>query len=315
MYPHLNRSSMFGPFQSTLEDANDSIRTPLKYADIYILATNEPLKPMDSIDMYFECHGSNSSLSSNEFYYFLGIERDNYIKNKAPLFVYRMSDESSWASEQIVNRDDHSFVIETVAESRQEKFKISFSTSLEKRLITKSLSAVNSILGSINMASDPNETNNVIIKLNDFKASQHEKASNVRWNSVPVKTEEPYWKNDFRVEKRYFAVQPFSFITASDISSMMTSDYMILLFSQMIREKVKMEDLEHISRRRSSLREGTLGFKCMHCHGIERGLYFPSTLKALQGTPTLLRKYPFFSNGARDIPLHNVINASLSFIR
>jgi hypothetical protein len=271
------------------------------HVEIYILATNHPLKSIDSFDMYIECCQSNSSLRPSDFFYFLGVKRDKYSKTKVPLFVYQLSHDSIFAPEQIVNREEDSFVIETVLESHQEKFKLSFSTAIEKHLILKTLSAVNSILGSIIMPiSEPNETNNAIIKLKYFEPNTNGTVNNASLNSAPTKTEYPYLKNDFHLGKCNFVMQPFSFITSSDIKSNMTSDYMILLFSQMIREKVKMENMEHISRRRSSLREGTLGFKCVHCLGIERGLYFPTTLKALQGIPTLLCKYNLFGDGFRD---------------
>lgn len=301
MHPSLNQSCLFGPFRSTLEDVNDSRWASLMHVDIYVLATNHPLKSIDSFDMYIECCQANSSLRPSDFFYFLGVKRDNCSKTKVPLFVYQLSHDSVLAPEQIVNTKEDSFVIETVLESHQEKFKLSFSTSIEKHLIVKTLSAVNSILGSIIMPiSEPNETNNAIIKLKYFEPNTHGTMKNVNSNSAPIKTEYPYLKNNFHLGKHNFVMQPFSFITSSDIKSNMTSDYMILLFSQMMREKVKLENIEHISRRRSSLREGMLGFKCMHCLGIERGLYFPTTLKALQGIPTLLCKYTLFANGCCD---------------
>jgi hypothetical protein len=291
MYQYRNRSSLFGPFQSTIEEYNDWTGAPLKYADIYILATDTPLQSIDSINIYFEFNQPNSTLSPNEFYYFFALERSNGSKTKMPIFFFQLTHDSDSASKQIVNRGGHSFVIETVPESLQETLKLSFSTALEKHLVVKSLSVVNSILDSVTMAREHSTTSNVIIKLKQFEENVHGTATNANIYCVPFKTEEPYLKNDFRTKKSNFAIQSFSFITASDILAKPTSDFMILLFSQMIREKVKKEDMEHISRRRSSLREGTLGFKCMHCCGVNRGLYFPSTLKVLQGTPTLLCKY------------------------
>lgn len=286
-----NRSSLFGPFQSTIKGYNDWTEATFQYADIYILATDTPLQSIDSIYLFFEFNRPNSTFSPNEFYYFFALERSNGSKTKIPIFLFQLTHDADTVSNQIVNRGGDSFVIESVPESLQETFELSFSTALEKHLLVKSLSVVNSILDLTTMATEPSSTNNVISKLKHFDENVQETVTNANFYNVPFKTEEPYLKNEDCMTKSNLPIQSFSFITASDILSKQTSDYMILLFSQMIREKVKKEDMEHISRRRSSLREGTLGFKCMHCSRVNRGLYFPSTLKVLQGTPTLLCKY------------------------
>ncbi len=80
-----------------------------------------------------------------------------------------------------------------------------------------------------------------------------------------------------------------SFLLESDLS--LLTDYFILLFSQVTRGVMNQTDLDRSKKIRPCNRLGFFGIACRHCHGVEKGKYFPSCSKNLCATPPTLHAH------------------------